>query len=80
MKPLISSVRVERLGGHEHVHVWTRGAKSGVLIVGVGEGVGVGVRLLGPEAMWTIGDGIEIGVAKNYEPLGLSREGAFDDR
>lgn len=33
MKPLISSIRAEVLGGHVHIHVWNRGGKAGTLVV-----------------------------------------------
>jgi len=44
---LVTSVRVERNGGHDHVHVWNRGAKSGILIVNAGDGDKLKRRLLG---------------------------------
>lgn len=44
---LVTSVRVVRGVGHDEVHVWNRGAKSGVLVVGSAEGDAVARRLLG---------------------------------
>jgi hypothetical protein len=35
---LVSSVRVEPRGIHEHVSVWVQGALAGTLIVGPGQG------------------------------------------
>ncbi len=37
MRPLISSVRVQVLGGHAHIDVWARGGKSGSLCVDAGD-------------------------------------------
>ena len=46
MKDLISSVRVEHGPGHDHVHVWNRGGKAGILVVNKGEGDQIAARLL----------------------------------
>jgi hypothetical protein len=42
---VISSVRVERRGHHEHVSVWTRGALSGTLIMEIGDWEQIAARL-----------------------------------
>ena len=34
----VSSVRLESNGWHDHVHVWNRGAHSGVLTTKAGDG------------------------------------------
>lgn len=34
----VSSVRVETVGGHDHVKVWIRGQSVGELVVGAGDG------------------------------------------
>jgi len=46
MKDLISSVRVEHGPGHDHVHVWNRGGKAGVLVVEKGDGNSIADWLL----------------------------------
>jgi hypothetical protein len=46
-KKLVTSVRVETHGGHDHVHVWNRGGKAGVLIVTEGDGAQLEQRLEG---------------------------------
>lgn len=43
---LISSVTIETLGGHDHVHIWTRGGKAGTVIVSAGDGEAIRRRLL----------------------------------
>lgn len=45
MADLISTVKIEKVGGHEHVHVWNRGGKAGTLIVTEGDGEKVARRL-----------------------------------
>ena len=35
--PLITSIRVELLGGHAHIHVWARGGKAGTLVVAIAD-------------------------------------------
>lgn len=45
---LITTVRVEESPGHDHVHVWNRGGKSGVLTVNKGDGKSI-ARLLLPK-------------------------------
>lgn len=47
MSDLISSVEVERVGGHDHVRVFNRGGCAGVLIVCAGDGAVVADRLTG---------------------------------
>lgn len=47
MKKLVTSVRVEVAGGHDVVHVWIRGGKSGTLTVGQGDGHLIAKRLMG---------------------------------
>ena len=47
MKKLVTSVRVEIVGGHDVVHVWTRGGKSGTLTVNLGDGDLIAKRLMG---------------------------------
>lgn len=47
MKPLVSSVRVERVGVHDIVHVWSRGGKAGMLTVAPGDGYAIAARLTG---------------------------------
>jgi hypothetical protein len=49
MKKLVTSVRVEIVGGHDVVHVWTRGGKSGTLTVNLGDGDLIAKRLMGYE-------------------------------
>jgi hypothetical protein len=46
---LITTVRVAEGPGHDFVHVWNRGGKSGTLTVTKGDGRAVAARLL-PEA------------------------------
>jgi hypothetical protein len=36
--PLVTSVKVEKIGAHEHVRVWVRGQLAGSLVVGIGDG------------------------------------------
>jgi hypothetical protein len=36
--PLVTSVKVESRGGHEHVSIWVRGQLVGRLVVGPGDG------------------------------------------
>jgi len=47
MSELITTVKVEKVGGHEHVHIWNRGGKAGVLVVTEGDGALIEQRLLG---------------------------------
>lgn len=47
---LITSVRVERAFGHDHVHVWNRGGKAGMLVVSEGDGERI-ARLLLPASV-----------------------------
>jgi hypothetical protein len=47
MRKLVTSVRVEITGGHDVVHVWTRGGKAGVLTVDLGDGDPIAKRLMG---------------------------------
>jgi hypothetical protein len=35
-KALVTSGRVERRGGHDHVSIWVRGCKVGTLVMGAG--------------------------------------------
>ena len=46
-RPVVTSVRVCRAGGHDHVHVWNRGGKAGVLVVDAGDGERIALRLFG---------------------------------
>lgn len=48
MKDMISSVRVEPGPRHDHVHIWNRGGKAGILIVEKGDGNKIASKLLGP--------------------------------
>lgn len=43
---VVTSVRVEESPGHDLVHVWNRGGKSGVLTVNKGDGLEFARRLL----------------------------------
>ena len=45
---LVSSARVSRLGSHDRVEVWNRGALCGVLVVQIGDGERI-AELLGLE-------------------------------
>jgi len=45
-RALISSVRVEEGPGHDMIHVWNRGGKSGLLVVGRGDGEAIAALLL----------------------------------
>lgn len=45
-KPLISSIRVQTLGGHTHIDVWNRGGKAGTLVVNAEDGDRVAELLL----------------------------------
>jgi hypothetical protein len=45
----VSSVRGEEGPGHDRVHVWNRGGKSGELVVNHGDGQSLAVRLLGSD-------------------------------
>lgn len=47
MKKLVTSVRVEIVGSHDVVHVWTRGGKAGTLTVSLGDGDLIAKRLMG---------------------------------
>lgn len=46
---IVSTVKVERHGAHDHVRVWSRGGYAGYLIVSAGDGADVAARLLPPE-------------------------------
>ncbi len=46
LEALISSVRVETHGGHDHVHIWSKGTKVGTLVFNAGDGEKVARRLL----------------------------------
>lgn len=46
MKPLISSVRIERGPGHDRILVWNRGGKSGELVVNKEDSDAIAARLL----------------------------------
>ena len=52
---IVTSVRVEHGPGHDHVHVWNRGGKSGTLVVTSGDGDAIAELLL-PKGV-TPGDG-----------------------
>lgn len=43
---LITSCQIEETPGHDIVHVWNRGGKSGTLTVNKGDGYPVAYRLL----------------------------------
>lgn len=43
---LVTSIRVEKLGAHERVIVYTRGQNAGMLIVNPGDGKLIAERLL----------------------------------
>lgn len=45
---LISSVRVETLGGHAHIGVWNRGGKAGTLVVDASDASAIADILLPP--------------------------------
>lgn len=45
---LISTVEVETVGGHDHVHVWNRSGRAGTLVVRKGDGAEVARRLRQP--------------------------------
>lgn len=51
MRPRITCVRVERVGGHDLLHVWNRGAKAGVLTLQAGDGAALADKLL-PASAW----------------------------
>lgn len=36
---VVSSLEIERRGGHEHIKVYSRGALAGTIVLGAGEGV-----------------------------------------
>lgn len=46
-RPMVSSIRLEEGPGHDYVHVWNRGGKSGVLTVEKGDGMTFVRRLFG---------------------------------
>ena len=43
---MISSIRLEENPRHDHLHIWNRGGKSGVLCVDHGDGLRIATRLL----------------------------------
>lgn len=43
---LVTSVRVQTIGGHDHVTLWNRGGNAGTLIVNKGDGEEIARRLL----------------------------------
>lgn len=45
----ISTIRVELLGGHAHLGIWSRGGKAGTLIVNADDAGDMVDRLRGPE-------------------------------
>lgn len=42
---LVSSVKVERRGGHDHVQLWNRGGFAGELVLLAGDGAALASRL-----------------------------------
>lgn len=46
MRSLITSVRSEVLGGHAHISVWSRGGKSGTLVVDAPDALSLCRRLI----------------------------------
>lgn len=44
--PLITSIRVESLGTHAHLTVWTRGGNAGTLVVDAADGIPLALRLV----------------------------------
>lgn len=53
-EPLVSSVQVRSVGGHESVSVWLRGKLVGALIVGEGEGELLRTQLLATYSLTTL--------------------------
>lgn len=45
-RPLVSSITIEVLGGHAHIHVWNAGARSGTLVVDAQDAERMAERLL----------------------------------
>jgi hypothetical protein len=60
--PLITSVKVETIGSHDHVRVWVRGQLTGTLIVSKGEGAALRRLMLataemqGDDVSWLVKD------------------------
>ena len=42
---IVSSIRLDEGPGHDHIHIWNRGGKCGVLTVTKGDGFEIVVRL-----------------------------------
>lgn len=49
-RPLVSSIRIVSRYHHAEVHVWTRGAKAGHLVVDAEDADGLARRLMGDDA------------------------------
>jgi len=54
-RPLVTSLRLYTEGGHDRITLWSRGACAGTLVLKLGDGLAVAMRLLpdGPDVAIT---------------------------